>query len=231
MFEELTPERVKNNEFTVTLQPKALYSFTTTTGQHKAVANPPEDKPFPFPYRADFDNEPLGATPAYFSDQGGAFEVVQREDRKGNCLRQVITRNAIEWERAVINQTVLGDTLWKDYTVGCDVYFTDPYSYASVMSRVTEMHRSHKKPDAYILKLQSSGKWNLMAGSKELASGFISLKGKTWHSLVLQTSGSQVKAVINGIEVSTLDDTSFSHGMAGIGSSFTRVDFDNFVVK
>lgn len=232
IFEQQVPISVRNNEFTVTLQPKALYTFTTTTGQQKAIATPARNKPFPFPFKADFEDEKLMATPKYFSDQGGAFEVVGRDDRQGNCLRQIITRRAIEWEDPpVFNQTVVGDTLWIDYTVSCEIFFPEPYSYATILSRATEMHRSHKLPEAYFLKLQSSGKWEMMAGAKKLASGLIALDKNKWHSIQLDTKGNKIKAIINGQVVTDITDSTYTRGMVGIGSSFNLVDFDNVEVK
>ncbi|HWS01719.1 MAG TPA: hypothetical protein VN249_13945, partial [Prolixibacteraceae bacterium] len=175
-FEKLQPVSVRNNEFTLTLEPKAIYSLTTTTGQQKAVAAPGENKPFPFPYSAGFDDENLLATPKYFMDQGGAFEVASRTDGKGKCLRQVITQKAIEWEdKPIFNQTVIGDPDWMDYVVSCDILFPESYSSATLLARATEMNRSHILPDAYLLKLQSSGKWELTAGKKRLASGLVAL--------------------------------------------------------
>jgi len=231
-FEQQVPITVHKNEFTVTLQPKALYTFTTTTGQHKGIATPAGNKPFPFPFKAGFEDEKMMATPKYFSDQGGAFEVARRNDGQGNCLRQVITRRAIEWEDSpVFNQTVLGDTLWSNYSVSCEVFFPEQYSYATLFSRATEMHRSHKSPEAYLLKLQSSGKWELMAGAKKLATGLIAITNNKWNSVQLTVEGNKIKAIINGQVVADLADSTYSHGMAGLGSSFNNVDFDNFEIS
>ena len=231
-FEQQTPISVLNNEFTVTLQPKALYTFTTTTGQQKAIATPAENKPFPIPFYAGFENQKPQTTPKYFMDQGGAFEVAAQNDGKGNCLRQVITRRTIEWEDSpVFNQTVVGDTLWTDYSVSCDVLFAEKYSYATLFSRATEMHRSHKLPEAYQLILHSSGKWELMAGAKKLASGLVELPESGWDTIFLETKKERIKATINGKLVADITDTTYTHGMAGIGSSFNRVDFDNFSIK
>ena len=231
-FEQLMPVSVKNNEFTITLEPKALYSITTTTGQQKGVATPAVNASFPFPFTAGFEDERPLTTPKYFSDQGGAFEVAKRNDQKGNCLRQVITRRAIEWEEGpIFNQTVVGDTLWTDYSVSCDVFFPEPYSTASVMARATEMHRSHKMPEAYQLKLQSSGKWELFAGSKRLSNGLIQLNENNWQTLVLETKGTQIKAYINNQLVTDIVNSAYPHGMAGLGCSFNNVDLDNFTIK
>jgi len=230
-FEQIEPVKVRNGEFTITLQPESLYTFTTTTGQQKAISTPPEDKPFPLPFIADFENEKLLSSPKYFSDQGGAFEVVKRNDEEGNCLRQLITRRAIEWEGEVLNQTVIGDTAWSDYTVKADVSFPDPYSYAAVYTRLTEDHRSHKLPEAYSLKLNSSGLWSLMAGNKLLANGKIATSDNAWYRLRISAAGSNIKAYINDNEVAGLVDSSYTHGMVGLGSNFSRVDFDNIEIR
>ena len=231
-FEQMTPVQVKGNSFSVTLEPKALYTLTTTTGQQKGAAIPAVTKPFPFPFTATFDDEQPLSSPKYFMDQGGAFEVVKRKDHKGNSLQQVITRKTIEWEEGpIFNQTVIGDTLWTDYAVSCMTYFPDPYSYASVIARAMEMHRSHKMAEAYQLKLESSGKWELFAGSKKLSTGMVQLKEYSWHNLTIETKGNQIKGWVNNQLVTEVTDKTYTHGLAGLGCSFHKVEFDNFMVK
>ena len=231
IFEQQKSVPIRNGRFEIALQPKSLYTFTTTTGQQKGIATPAENKPFPFPFTAGFEDEKVKSTPKFFMDQGGAFEVADRKDGKGNCLRQLITRRTIEWEESpVFNQTVVGDTLWNNYSVRCEVFFPEPYSYASVLSRASEMHRSHKPAEAYQLKLQSSGKWELTAGAKNLASGLVVLSENSWHSIQLDTKGDKITAIINGQTVANMTDSTYSHGMIGLGSSFNLVDFDNVEV-
>ena len=103
--------------------------------------------------------------------------------------------------------------------------------YASVLSRASEMHRSHKPAEAYQLKFQSSGNWELMAGARKLASGLIALPENSWHSIQLDTKRDKIKAIIDGQIVSELTDSTYSHGMIGLGSSFNPVDFDNVEVR
>lgn len=230
-FEQQEPVFVEDNIFSISLLPKAVYTLTTTTGQQKTIATPPENTPFPFPFYADFDNEEVKDTPIYFSDQGGAFEVARRLDNKGNCLRQVITRKGIEWEnKPIFNQTVVGNMEWADYNVGCNIFFQNEYCYATILARVTEMYRSHKLPDAYILKLNASGIWELRAGTKKLASGYVKVEKKSWHKILLDVNSEKIKAIVNGQVVANLIDSTYTKGMAGLGSSFHLVDFDNFSV-
>jgi hypothetical protein len=76
-------------------------------------------------------------------------------------------RQTIEWEDTpVFNQTVVGDSSWTDYAMSREIFFSESYSYATILCRATEMHQSHKLPEAYLLKLQSLGKWELIADSK-----------------------------------------------------------------
>ncbi|GHT18117.1 hypothetical protein FACS1894189_5450 [Planctomycetales bacterium] len=53
---------------------------------------------------------------------------------------------------------------------------------------------------------------------------------KTWHTLTLSMQNDKITASINGKVLCEVTDNSFKHGMAGIGSSFHNVDFDNFGV-
>lgn len=221
--------KVQNNMVTLHIEKGAVYSLTTTTGQQKGRSVIPPFRLFPFPYSEDFETVPPGKCAPYICDQGGAFEVSNRTDNQGHALRQIITRPGIEWEGAVINQTVVGNPHWKDYTASTDICFVDSYSYASLSGRVTETHRSHQAPEAYILQLESSGLWTLKAAEKVLAKGRVSLPGN-WHNLKLEMKGDSIKAYIRHKEVAAVSDTTYSRGMISLGSSFHRVDFDNIAV-
>ncbi|GHU61150.1 galactosylceramidase [Bacteroidia bacterium] len=228
VFKQEKDLKYSNHTFTLLLSPKSVYTISTEKGQAKGISDIPESKPFPVPYLADFEGEKINGTPRYFSDQGGAFEVVEREDKKGKCLRQVITRPCIEWEGTVLNQTVIGDSAWTDYSIKTDVYFVEPYSEAYIIGRAVEMHRSHKPAGAYYFRLKSSGHWTLNAGNKTLASGWLPVTLKSWNTLTLSMKNTKITASINGTVLSEVEDPAFTHGMAGIGSSFHKVDFDNF---
>ncbi|KAA6301095.1 MAG: hypothetical protein EZS26_002743 [Candidatus Ordinivivax streblomastigis] len=231
LFKQKKDIKSTNNTFTILLEPKSLYTISTEKGQGKGITKIPDTQPFPFPYKADFEDETQYATPRYFSDQGGAFEVAERADKKGKCLRQVITRPCIEWEGAVLNQTTLGDSILSDYTVQSDVYFNESYSEASLIGRCMEMHRSHKPANAYYFKLKSSGHWNLSAAGKILASGWLPVDVQTWYTLTLSMKGNKIAASVNRKPVCEVEDHTFSHGQAGLGSSFHIVDFDNFSIN
>ncbi len=222
---------LKNNIATLVIQPKSLYTFSTTKGQQKGSTLIPEKKAFPFPYKENFDAYSNGATPKYISDQGGAFEISDFRNSGNKVLKQVITRPAIEWEGAVINQTVVGDADWQDYSTSVNVFFAEPYSYGNLSGRLSETHRSHKEPEAYTLRLFSSGKWEFRTAEKILSSGYKKLDKTQWHNLKLVMKGDNIQAYINQERVATLQDNSYAKGMIGLGSSFHETCFDNLVVE
>jgi galactosylceramidase len=78
-------------------------------------------RPFPLPFAADFEEQSVGAPGRYFSDQHGTFEVVNRSDGKGKCLKQTVTRQGICWASYPNPRTVVGDIGWEDYRLSVDL--------------------------------------------------------------------------------------------------------------
>jgi galactosylceramidase len=84
------------------LEPDTIYSLSTTSGQQKgSFDNIPTPRPFPFPYYEDFEGygspKDWGYLPRYTADIAGAFEIVDRPDKAGKCLRQVVPVRTISW--------------------------------------------------------------------------------------------------------------------------------------
>ena len=98
-LDDITPA---DGAFTVTLEPNAIYSISTTTGQQKgSFANIPPSKPFPLPYYDDFhgytSGKAWGYLPHYLADITGIFEIADRPDGTGKCVRQVLKEKAQSW--------------------------------------------------------------------------------------------------------------------------------------
>ncbi len=119
-FEHVGDVIPKDGQISYAFEPDSLYSLTTTVGQHKGSAVPPPNKPFPLPYRENFERTALGRAPAYLSDQDGAFEVHPCVGRPGKCLQQVITQKPIPWGPLPNPWTLAGNVGWKDYAVHTD---------------------------------------------------------------------------------------------------------------
>ncbi|HXW14216.1 MAG TPA: galactosylceramidase, partial [Terriglobia bacterium] len=186
---DITPQ---NGAFRITLEPDAIYSFTTTVGQSKGTATPPPPAPFPFPYSDDFESVAVGKTPKYFADQDGAFEVVTCTGRPGKCLRQVIDHHPIPWMHIAPDPfTFLGSADWSDYEVSTDALI-EGQGNVTLLGRIdsADVFQDSKARwvSGYILSVHQDGTWELdstkfKTPTRKLASGKVPLQPKTWHKL------------------------------------------------
>ncbi len=151
-----------DGSFSVTFEPDAIYSLSTTTGQRKGTfADVPDEKPFPFPYSENFDHYGLakswGYLPHYTADICGVFEIADRPDGRGQCLRQVVSRKAQSWAPEWMPYTILGDPEWTDYEVSADILL-DFAGWAGVMGRVSNTGNGWDcDPDGYYARLYPDG--------------------------------------------------------------------------
>lgn len=156
-----------NGEFTITLDPDSIYSLSTTTGQQKgSFTNIPADKPFPFPYYETFDEysnpKEYGYLPRYTADIADVFEIVDRPDKRGKCLRQVVPERPIPWAPEYMPYTILGDDQWRDYEVSVDVYL-NPGDLAGVMGRINNTGGGFGTvPKGYYMLLGDDGQCRLV---------------------------------------------------------------------
>jgi len=237
--------------FTFTFDPDAIYSLSTTSGQQKgAIADIPEEKPFPFPYFENFKHyshpERFGYLPHFTADIAGVFEVVDRPDHAGQCLRQVVDHKAQSWAPEWKPYTILGDAQWADYEISSDIVFDDG-GWAGVMGRVSNTGNGWEDdPDGYYARLNSDGTCSIWVASqhvkskshdRQLASGEINnWKPGIWHNLMLRFEGSKLTLLVDGTATVTADDQQFSHGMAGLitggdGDARNSALFDNLLIN
>jgi len=235
-FEHVKDVTPKQGAFTFTFEPESLYSLTTTTGQNKGSAQPPAQKPFPMPYGDDFESTPLARAPKYLSDQDGAFEAQPCTGRGGRCLEQVITEKPIPWGPIPDPFTLAGDVAWTDYTVASD--FSLSSGDVTLMGRIDsgDVFQDDKViyPSGYILSVQADGAWKLVSTAYKkppvpLASG--SLKLSTgWHRFALTFNGARITATLDGVQLAGINDSSHTHGMFALGTSWNKAQFDNLAV-
>ena len=233
IFERISRLAVHRNTITINLDTNALYSITTTLGQSKgSFKHIPAKKPFPLPFVDDFNSAPVGTSPKYFSDQAGAFEVSQDKKHPNKYLKQMVKEPGNEWEGDTsFIETVIGDTSWKNYTVSVDVRLNKKNtSYVSLISRATEMHRSHQMPEGYSLRYFSSGKWQLLVGDSIVSTGIVKMRNNEWSNLRLTTNIDVITAFINNVQVAIIKNKKYSHGLCGLASSYDQNSFDNFSV-
>ena len=248
--------KLKSGCFTIALEPDSLYSISTTTGQRKgSFADIPADKKFPFPYYETFDEysapQQFGYLPHYTADIAGVFEIADRPDGSGKCLRQVVAKKAQSWAPEWMPYTIIGDEHWQDYEVSADV-FLDDGGWAGVMGRVNNVGDGYGcAPKGYFLKLAADGACTLVvingkAGAEELgdkehqeairAAGNPSEKGEKqmvggiaknfddhqWHNLKLKFAGSTLTGFLDGAQVLCATNSLFSHGTAGLVTGDSR---------
>ena len=167
---------IKGGSFSITLDPGAVYSISTTTGQqHGAYADIPASKPFPIPYSDDFEQykQPAewGYLPHYLADMIGAFEIVEAPTslnsklstlNSSKCVRQTVGEHTLSWAPEWHHYTIIGDSAWTDYEVSVDVYL-NPQDEAAVMGRLCDVGSGYGIwAKGYYLKLDALGNCKLV---------------------------------------------------------------------
>ena len=223
-----------NGTFGYIFQPDAIYSLTTTTGQSKGSAVPAPPAPFPLPYKDNFESYAPGATPKYFSDQAGTFEVVTRADGNGQSLRQVLPQDGIRWTSEWQPYSLIGDASWADYDVSADVLVEANGGLAFIMGRVESVPGfTDPLPSAYWLALNNAAsQWQLYASTNLLASGPADFQTNTWHNLRLAMQGTSLRCYVDNVLVTNITDYTYSSGMSGLGcGGWYGAQFDNFTLR
>ncbi len=238
-FEHVSDVTPHDGRITFTFDPDSLYSLTTTTGQAKGTVEPPVDRPFPMPYRENFESTAIDHTPKFLSDQDGAFEVRSCKNRQGRCLEQVITEKPIPWGPLPDPWTMAGDVNWTDYSVTSDVFLQGPGA-VTLIGRVdsADVFREQKAiwPSGYVFSLDASGNWKLVSSKyktqpQTIASGSVGFDRSRWHHMELKFKATQITAMLDGKELASISDTTHTHGMFGVGTAWNTAQFDNLSVS
>jgi galactosylceramidase len=213
------------------LAPGAIYSLTTTTGQTKGDDAGAPAAPFPVPYAEHFESYPTGATPRYFSDQAGIFEVARRAQGEGQSLRQIIHRKGIEWPLHLnaYPETFLGDPLWSDYEVAVDALI-EKAGFVSLFGRVGNIPQNANPPGGYWFKVDQDGQWELGTATVALASGQAPFSANTWRRLKLRFAGALIMAFIDDQLLIGRTDETYGAGMVGLGCGWHGAQFDNLAI-
>jgi hypothetical protein len=232
-FEKLPDLSALENRYTFALPTGCIFSVTTTIGQQKAVPTPPPDQPFPLPYLETFEGYAVGATPRYFADQAGIFEVVKRGAGGGQCLRQIVKNKGIEWPFHLNPwpETFLGETNWMDYEISVDTLLEPREGFVSLFGRVGAIPQKAEPPNAYWLKVDHAGNWELGIAKAILASGGSNFRGGRWQNLGLRFSGKQITVLINRRTAGQIEDASYPAGMVGVGCGWHGARFDNLAIS
>ena len=242
-FIELPDLPATNGVWKLQLTPNCIYTVTTTAGQCKGIAACPPPSGFPLPYQDDFERYQPHATPRWFSDQGGTFEVVARAGG-GQCLRQQLQRPGIDWSGGSYAYTVIGDDHWSDIEVSAEASLETLPAAATVRSGrflgvvarwnpgATWTQFRLLNPAGYQFKLYADGHWQLTTARQILGDGKMNaLNASGWQTLTLRCVADQIEALVNGRSVVQVRDATYQNGLVGISSGFHTALFDHFLVR
>lgn len=251
LFAHLADVRPSHRTVTLTVEPGAVYSLSTTRGQQKGeFANIPASEAFPLPYSENFDQyaqpQQWGYLPHYMADIIGAYELVDRPDHKGQCLRQVVGQHTLSWAPEWHYYTIMGDREWRDYEVSADVWL-NPGDEAAVMGRVCEVGTGYGVwAKGYYVKMNDKGACELIISrgkldkreligdaeqqalirarnDKEVGGELVldscQLQGITscqWHRLTIRFQGDEITGLVDGKPVMKATSNKYGSGMAGL---------------
>lgn len=221
------PLKLNKDNVEMELEADAIYSITSTTGQTKGSFGPqPEKKPFPFPYKENFENYSGGETPRYFSDQKGTFEVYQFP-KGGMCLAQIVPEQGILWYNNWLLKphSLFGDINWQNYAIEGDVLLTG--GDVEIGGRYADRDQL-----GYRWIITRDGRWQLNWKYTTLASGQIwGFNPADWHHLRLEMKDDQITGLVDGKKLATATNSTGLKGMAFIASTYNRNLFDNINVE
>jgi galactosylceramidase len=231
-FERLEDLRWENGACTLTVDPDAVYSLTTTSGQKKGSRKSPPKAPFPLPYTDGFESSQPGKYARYFSDQGGVFEVTRRPDGKGKALGQLIASTNIDWHYHPTPEpySLIGSPAWSNVIVTCETRLDYPGA-ATLWARVASSPQTEQPAKGYWLRVGTDGRWALKAFTNTLAEGQVAFTTNRWQLIGLMCLGPRITAWFGSEKLVSVTDLTYRRGQAGIGTGWNQAWFDNFSVQ
>ncbi|PQJ72660.1 glycoside hydrolase family 78 protein [Polaribacter butkevichii] len=217
----------KNGVLRLSLDPKSIYSLTTTTGQQKGTYEIPEEAAFPFPYKENYEGRKAGDLPKYHSDQTGSFEIALKEDGS-QCLKQIIPEQGYDWMRVyrrsnIKPNTLVGDVNWENYTCKVDVFIEG--GNVELGGRVKGSYLK-----GYRFQVTKNGNWKLMFDKEVLKKGVISdFDGAQWHSLKITFQNKEIEAFVDEVSVVNVSHQK-TKGYVMLVSSYDENLFDNLEI-
>jgi hypothetical protein len=107
-------------------------------------------------------------------------------------------------------------------------------SYVSVCARVTKYDGfdAAAPPPGYCVSVNATAGWAATAGSTQLAAGVLNggYNSTAPHTLELTVDGTSISASVDGTQLFSVSDSTYTAGLAGVGSGYHFAAFDNFAV-
>ncbi|KAJ7990875.1 hypothetical protein DPEC_G00291440 [Dallia pectoralis] len=241
-FKKLSPIKITDGSFTLSLDVDEVYTLTTiTTGQKGTYPDPPLSAPFPKVYKDDFNI----AVPSFseapdFADQTGVFEYYVNLTDPGPhvyTMRQVVTQMPITWATDA-DQTisVIGDFKWQNLTVMCDVFMeTETTGGVFIAARVDRGGQAVRGAKGIFFWVFADGTYkvtNDLVGRTVLAEGQSGTRAHRWYTVSMTVQGQFATGMLNGYQLwKNAVVLGSENGWAAIGTNaFELAQFDNFAV-
>ncbi len=223
--------------YQMTLDPAAIYTFSTVASAGKGDAAPPAASPLRLPYQETFEGYRKGEEARYVADMQGAFEVQPcAAGRPGKCLQQMAPTKPIEWQDDSDAFTLVGDPSWTNYTVAVDAELARP-GVLEVIGRADIQKRPQSHQQGYYFQIANTGAWTMARSNSDgkrttLASGSAAPLGiGRWHRLSLAFDTNKISASVDGHTISSVTDGSYPAGQIGLGvTSYDTDQFDNLSI-
>jgi hypothetical protein len=222
------------------LAPGRFYTLTTTGAPVRGDTTSPAPSPFPLPYVNDFDSETPGQEARWLASGNGAWEVVQcGGGRTGRCVRQVVTEKPKFWGPQVSDPfAVIGDGSLKDYAVRVDA-MPESDGVVEVLGRYfNQEYFNPRLWEGYALRVGTSGDWSIERHDKSSEAGVVLASGTTaawpigtWRTVELSLDGPTLGASLEGVELGTVTDVTWTRGLAGVALSGADADAAWFPVQ
>lgn len=230
---EVATARASQGRVSFRLQPRAIYTFTTTTGQSKARGHVPR-VPAARPLAPRYVARPDGAGMAsLLSPMDGSFGYVS------GTLTQTTVGQPVPWSSCDLGYpyAVLGTSTWSDYTVSTRVELpTRAPGGAQPGAFLLVGFDGKGSPCDFaglLFSVDSTGRWRLSRGAdltKVLSSGTVAPSDRYLLSVAL--SGSGLVGSIDGRRVVSLHERALIVGPTGIGSlTFQPVRYTSLTVR
>ncbi|XP_065883911.1 galactocerebrosidase-like isoform X2 [Dysidea avara] len=235
-FVTIDAVQVSGGKFTAHLDPDTILTLSTSTGQKKgSYGDVPPSKPFPIPYKDDFEKYDEYSEADYFADQTGVWEIRQDSvGKKGKVMEQVITQRPITWcNDADQPISIIGDVTWKNVNASINAMLIDDGGLFLAALVDNGGCQVRKATGVFFWINSHSQQWTIssnLSGSNVVKRGDIAVKRNQWYTLNLNTQKEMVTVQLDNVELATTK-TSAQAGFVGIGtSSFIRAAFDDIQI-
>lgn len=237
-FKKISTVTPENGKYSVTIKPYSMITVSTLNISEPEFDVPQESSNtlLSLPYTDDFgySDEFLasrGNAPLYTTDEGGAFEVADKDGEK--VLMQKITADikAEEWGGTPNPTTNFGDDRWYNYSVSADIMTDGEGSYAGVGLRYS---LADSGKSGYSVTFNESGTWILFGDKRKIDTGEINgFDASKWHNIKISALYNDITVYVDDIKITEFkaENAGYGSGRAALYSSYNNCCFDNVKVE